>query len=289
MEKIGILLENIEYSLGKNRVHIFDENGGVIGSDPECSFSVQDLKKQIKDKHVQIKFEEGFFTICSIDDSVIFYNESFSKLQSGFDVIINKGDTFKIGDLKFRFADISDIDNEATEAKLKIEDIPRHNELEIAIEPRFKVNIDLNDNIKENIKAKNNLDFIKDKEQKSDTLQIQDSKLFGYQDLLELIRQNFKELKQNQKKINFDQNSSLERKQIEEIIENIPLIKSTKLINTIVLTLISKELYNPLFDGMKNDLFMRCLNSAIKDSINNDKELFEILSLMALEAYKDKS
>lgn len=289
MEKIGILLENIEDSLGKNRVHIFDENGGVIGSDPECSFGVQDLKKQIKDKHVQIKFEEGFFTICPIDDSVIFYNESFSKLQSGFDVIINKGDTFKIGDLKFRFADISDIDNEAIEAKLKIEDIPRHNELEIAIEPRFKVNIDLNDNIKENIKAKNNLDFVKDKEQKSDTLQIQDSKLFGYQDLLEFIRQNFKELKQNQKKINFDQNSSLERKQIEEIIENIPLIKSTKLINTIVLTLISKELYNPLFDGMKNDLFMRCLNSAIKDSINNDKELFEILSLMALEAYKDKS
>ncbi|MBK1963366.1 FHA domain-containing protein [Campylobacter novaezeelandiae] len=289
MEKMGILLENIEDSLGKNRVHIFDENGGVIGSDPECSFSVQDLKKQIKDKHVQIKFEEGFFTICPIDDSVIFYNESFSKLQSGFDVIINKGDTFKIGDLKFRFADISDIDNEAIEAKLKIEDIPRHNELEIAIEPRFKVNIDLNDNIKENIKAKNNLDFVKDKEQKSDTLQIQDSKLFGYQDLLELIRQNFKELKQNQKKINFDQNSSLERKQIEEIIENIPLIKSTKLINIIVLTLISKELYNPLFDGMKNDLFMRCLNSAIKDSINNDKELFEILSLMALEAYKDKS
>lgn len=289
MEKMGILLENIEDSLGKNRVHIFDENGGVIGSDPECSFSVQDLKKQIKDKHVQIKFEEGFFTICPIDDSVIFYNESFSKLQSGFDVIINKGDTFKIGDLKFRFADISDIDNEAIEAKLKIEDIPRHNELEIAIEPRFKVNIDLNDNIKENIKAKNNLDFVKDKEQKSDTLQIQDSKLFGYQDLLELIRQNFKELKQNQKKINFDQNSSLERKQIEEIIENIPLIKSTKLINIIVLTLISKELYNPLFDGMKNDLFMRCLNSAIKDSINNDKELFENLSLMALEAYKDKS
>lgn len=289
MEKMGILLENIEDSLGKNRVHIFDENGGVIGSDPECSFSVQDLKKQIKDKHVQIKFEEGFFTICPIDDSVIFYNESFSKLQSGFDVIINKGDTFKIGDLKFRFADISDIDNEAIEAKLKIEDIPRHNELEIAIEPRFKVNIDLNDNIKENIKAKNNLDFVKDKEQKSDTLQIQDSKLFGYQDLLELIRQNFKELKQNQKKINFDQNSSLERKQIEEIIENIPLIKSTKLINIIVLTLISKELYNPLFDGMKNDLFMRCLNSAIKDSINNDEELFEILSLMALEAYKDKS
>ncbi|MBK1994259.1 FHA domain-containing protein, partial [Campylobacter novaezeelandiae] len=153
MEKMGILLENIEDSLGKNRVHIFDENGGVIGSDPECSFSVQDLKKQIKDKHVQIKFEEGFFTICPIDDSVIFYNESFSKLQSGFDVIINKGDTFKIGDLKFRFADISDIDNEAIEAKLKIEDIPRHNELEIAIEPRFKVNIDLNDNIKENIKA----------------------------------------------------------------------------------------------------------------------------------------
>ncbi|QWU80752.1 FHA domain-containing protein [Campylobacter novaezeelandiae] len=289
MEKMGILLENIEDSLGKNRAHIFDENGGVIGSDPECSFSVQDLKKQIKDKHVQIKFEEGFFTICPIDDSIIFYNESFSKLQSGFDVIINKGDTFKIGDLKFRFTDISDIDNEAIEAKLKIEDIPRHNELEIAIEPRFKVNIDLNDNIKENIKAKNNLDFVKDKEQKSDTLQIQDSKLFGYQDLLELIRQNFKELKQNQKKINFDQNSSLERKQIEEIIENIPLIKSTKLINIIVLTLISKELYNPLFDGMKNDLFMRCLNSAIKDSINNDKELFEILSLMALEAYKDKS
>ncbi|MBK1972231.1 FHA domain-containing protein [Campylobacter sp. 2018MI35] len=288
MEKIGILLENIEDSLSKNRVYIFDENGGIIGSDPECSFSVQDLKKQIKDKHAQIKFEEGFFTICPIDDALIFYNESFSKLQSGFDVIINKGDTFKIGNLNFRFVDINDINNESTEAKLKIEDIPRHNELEIAIEPRFKVNIDLNDNAK-NIKAKNNLDFVKNKEQKNDILEIQDDRLFEYQNLLNLIKEKFEELKQDQKKIDFAKDCSLQKKQIEEIIENIPLIKSTKLINIMALTLISKELYSPLFGGMKNDLFMKYLSAAIKDSIDNDKELFENLSLLALEAYKDKN
>ncbi|MBK1973911.1 hypothetical protein JG677_07625, partial [Campylobacter sp. TTU-622] len=174
------------------------------------------------------------------------------------------------------------------EAKLKIEDIPRHNELEIAIEPRFKVNIDLNDNAK-NIKAKNNLDFVKNKEQKNDILEIQDDRLFEYQNLLNLIKEKFEELKQDQKKIDFAKDCSLQKKQIEEIIENIPLIKSTKLINIMALTLISKELYSPLFGGMKNDLFMKYLSAAIKDSIDNDKELFENLSLLALEAYKDKN
>lgn len=75
---------------------------------------------------------------------------------------------------------------------------------------------------------------------------------------------------------------------LETIIVNIPLIKSTKLINILALGLISKELYSPIFEMMgndKNDSFVKYIQCAIQQSIKDDKSSLEFLLIKALEKY----
>lgn len=165
-EKIGVIIENIEEVSTRDKMYIFDKGGGFIGSDTQCSFCVQDKVNGIQNKHLKIGFEEGFFTIAPVEDAIVFYNESFSKMQGGFETIINKGDVFKISNIKFRFVDCKGIDEELFKNKEKLDNIERHDEIdENLLKPRGKVQFDFKEkeNIKELIESKTNYDFIEEK------------------------------------------------------------------------------------------------------------------------------
>ncbi|WP_246023100.1 hypothetical protein [Campylobacter estrildidarum] len=75
---------------------------------------------------------------------------------------------------------------------------------------------------------------------------------------------------------------SLNIKELESIIDNIPLIKSTKLLN---IFRIIKELYSPIFEEMEENIFIKYLESALQNNIKEDKILFENLTIKALEKY----
>lgn len=293
-EKIGVIIENLEEILTRGKAYIFDKEGGFIGSDSQCSFCVQDRENKIQSKHLRIGFEEGFFTIAPVEDAVVFYSESFSKMQGGFETIINKGDIFRISNVQFRFVDYKEINEEFLRNKEKLDDIEKCDEIdEGLLTPRGKIQFDFKEkeNIKEIVGSKTDYAFIEEKIDNS-FLNQSDKKNpleFEYQNILKTIDKTLRELQMNQKsaKLN-EQYGKLDIKDLEKIIANIPLIKSTTLINLLALSLISKELYSPIFEEMEEDMFIKYLQVAIQGNIKEEKALFENLTIKALEKYKNR-
>ena len=293
-EDIGLMLENAEENKIKtNAACIFDEGGGFIGSGAECILCVQDKEKNINEKHIRINFEEGFFTITPVDESKVFYNESFSPMQGGYENIINKGDTFKIGLLKFRFVESKEISKELLEGKERLEVVSKQDDNidEVHLRPRGKVKIDFNEkqSVKELIESKPNYDFIEIKDS-PEPLKIEVNSLdFTRENIDELLNKALKQLQQNQKKVHLnDDYTDLNIKDLEQIIANIPLIKSAKLINLIALSLINKELYSPIFEEMQDNAFLTYLKAAIQGDMNEQKHSLENLTIRALLSYREK-
>lgn len=292
-EKIGVIIENLETVSSKQKAHIFDTDGGFIGSDSQCDFYVQDKDKKIHSKHLKIGFEEGFFTISPIEDAPIFYNESFSKMQGGFEVAINKGDVFRIENVQFRFVDSAEIDNELLKSKESLNNLEQYEEIDDnLLQPRGKVAFTFQEkeNIREIVESKADYAFMEQKE--SDEFLNQDSNqiILNTTNILHIIDKMLSELKQEQQHIILDDRCE-QIEDLETIITNTPLIKSTKLINILALGIISRELYSPIFEMIgkdKNDNFAKYIQCAIKKSIKDDKRSFESLAIKALEKYLQK-
>lgn len=293
-EKIGVIIENLEDVLTQDRAYVFDEEGGFIGRDSQCSFCVQDKENKICNKHVKIGFEEGYFTIAPVEEAIVFYNESFSQMQGGFETIISKGDTFKISNIRFSFVDSKEIDETFLKGKEKLVDIEKYNDIdENLLEPRGRVHFDFKGKEEVNalIESKSNHAFMGEKT--NDNFLVQNDEknpsTFAYQDILKTLDRIFQELRTNQKSTTLnEQCEELDIKTLENIIANTPLIKSTKLINLIVLSLISKELYSPIFEEMKEDMFVKYLKTAIQNNIKEEETLLENLAIKALECYKNR-
>lgn len=292
-EKIGVIIENLEEISTKEEAHIFDKEGGFIGSDPQCSFYVQDRENGIQNRHLKIGFEEGYFTIAPVEEAIVFYNESFSKMQGGFETIINKGDIFRISNVQFRFVDHKEIDEKFLRNKEKIGDVERYDEIDDEqLRPRGKVQFDFKEkeNIRELIEENANSAFVEEKKNSFLNQSDKNNPLeFEYQNILKTLDKVLKELQINQKSVKLnEQYGDLNTEDLEKIIANIPLIKSTKLINLLALILINKELYSPIFEEMEENMFIKYLRIAIHSNIKEDKVLFENLTIKALEKYKNR-
>lgn len=291
-EKIGIIIENLEAISSQQKAHIFDADGGFIGSDSQCAFYVQDKDKKIQSKHLKIGFEEGFFTIAPIEDATVFYNESFSKMQGGFEVAINKGDVFRIENVKFRFVDCAEIDDELLKNKESLNNLERYEEIDDnLLQPRGKVSLNFKEkeNIKEIIGSKTDYAFM-DRQENDDFFSQNSNKIFlNTANMLHIMGKILEELQQNKQHITLnDECENMNVEDLETIIANIPLIKSTKLINILALGLISKELYSPIFEMMgndKNDSFVKYIQCAIQQSIKDNESMLETLAIKALEKY----
>lgn len=155
MEQIAITAKHLNESHTPLQYCIFDENGGTIGSDSTNNFCLQDT--EIQERHVSIQYEEGCFTIASIGDSDIFYNESFSALRAGYETTINLGDTFRIGNYKFTIIDPKDIQEDFVDNKKILNEVARYNKLDaLEIKPRGQVSgLHLDEEKIEDILSKN--------------------------------------------------------------------------------------------------------------------------------------
>ena len=75
---------------------------------------------------------------------------------------------------------------------------------------------------------------------------------------------------------------------LEAILSTIRLTDSTKLINSVLLQLVCKELYSHMYDIVENNSFFKYLSGAVTKSTQEKKEAFEYLVLKALESYISK-
>lgn len=290
-EKIGIIIENYAECESKTKTCVFNIEGGFIGSSSECTFCVQDKLGQIRQTHAKISYEEDCFTIAPVEDAEIFYNGSFSKMTGGYDTMISKGDTFKIGNIEFRFVEPQSIQQSLEEDKKHIENIEKYKEFdEIEIKPIGQTSINFNKKEElQNIIKTNDYSFIeKEKTDNSFLREIdqKDPNILEYENILKSLLKGFKDLKTKQRnaKLNAEY-SHLNIKDLESIINHIPLIKSTKLLNIIALSMIAKELYSPIFEEMEENMFIKYFEAAIQNNIKEDKILFENLTMKALEKY----
>ncbi|RDU61953.1 FHA domain-containing protein [Helicobacter sp. MIT 14-3879] len=290
-EEIGIAIENYDECVNGAKLFIFQTKGGTIGSGDDCTFRIQDKLEQIKNTHAIVSYEEGSFTIAPFEDADIYYNKSFSKIPNGYEIIISIGDIFRIGNLEFKFVDANSIEESIKENKKYLEDIEKRNHFdEIEIKPRGKtsINFDKNEELKEILKN-NDYKFIEqEKTDKSFLKEItqKNPNSLEYENILKSLMKNFKDIKTKQQnsKLNKDY-SPISIKDFESIVNNIPLIKSTKLINILALSMIAKELYTPIFEEMEENMFIKYLEAVIQNNIKEDKILFENLTIKALEKY----
>ncbi|MBT0828901.1 hypothetical protein KJQ75_08745, partial [Campylobacter lari] len=112
---------------------------------------------------------------------------------------------------------------------------------------------------------------------------------FTYENIEKILDKLQNELSQNRKKTILNDNfQKLNIDDFQTVISKIPLIKDTKLINLVVLKLITKELYSPVFKEMEEDIFMTYLQNALQNIIKNDQNIFENLTLLSLNKYKEK-
>ena len=291
-EKIGIIIGNLEENLTANRAQIFDKSGGFIGSGYESLFIVQDKQSNIADKHVRISYEEGFFTISPVEDSLVFYNESFSPMQSGYDTIINKDDVFKIGLIKFHIIDSKEINEDMLKGKEEINKVKKDDHLDnIPLSPRGKAKIELEkdeiQNIIKDTTASLTLSTLEPSTNFMDDITKDDSS-FNYQNMSKSLEKIFNAIKIERKNAKATgEVKTINIKDFENILSNIPLIQSTKLINTLALILINKELYSSIFEEIaEEDIFMEYLSQAIHANIQGSSDLFENILIKALENYQ---
>ena len=162
MEQMAVTIQNLENAANySSKFYIFDENGGDIGSDSSATFRCQDTDGSIHAKHARIGYEEGFFTISSYENCDIFYADSFSKIASDYETVVNEGDVFRAGGLKLMFINPSKLEEYAIKTQKLIENTPNFDKLDdVYLEPRGKLsNVDFKEQPDINIFPKEDDEF----------------------------------------------------------------------------------------------------------------------------------
>lgn len=101
----------------------FDEHGGYIGSDPECSWIIDCPGSRIARRHALISFDEDAFWLN--DDSVdgVLHNDASSSIGRGNRVRILEGDTFRLGEIKISACRVAQTDEASSSCA---SDAPAH-------------------------------------------------------------------------------------------------------------------------------------------------------------------
>ncbi|MCD8212467.1 MAG: hypothetical protein LUC34_00115 [Campylobacter sp.] len=297
--QIAVTIQNLENATNySSKIYIFDESGGDIGSDSSSALFCQDVNSSIQPRHARISYEEGFFTIAPYENCDVFYNDSFSKLAIGYETVINEGDIFRVGDLKLIFINPSKITEYADKTQKLIENTPNFDRLDdIHLEPRGKIlDVDFKEQPNVGVFPEKNDEFYIMNEPHTHIREVQrplaqqtTQNMLSSQNLDSLIEKFMAEFHTDIKPSPIETNcATLSVKDLEAILLTIPLSNSTKLVNTVLIKLVCKELYSHMYDIVENNSFFKYLSDAITKSTQEKKAAFEYLVLKALESYISK-
>ncbi|PAF46720.1 hypothetical protein BKH41_08675 [Helicobacter sp. 12S02232-10] len=299
MEKFCIEVQNPENISNTTPSYcIFEKDGGIIGSGKGCYWELQDENGSINERHVAIAFIEDCFTIVPIEASDIFYNHSFSRLGYGHHVSINMGDTFQIGDLILTIKPAKAVVSNAKNTNSILKDIDQQTELDaIKITDKGK---EENFTLKEENDKKellDNADILEifpqqENEPKApfNAIGLEElikSEQISVKALLEVIAKTIDNRKNNLRfsKLPIPQESLLSIGDFEHIISNFPMIQSHTVLNVVVLSLIIKELSNPILEDIEENYLEKQLSGLLMSAANGDCSMIEKLLLRALEKY----
>lgn len=302
MDKVAIIAQDLNNANANIQYHIFDENGGTIGSSSTNNLCLQD--SQIHEKHAKIQYEDGCFTISSIGDADIFYNDSFSKLNSGYETIMELGDTFNIGNYKCNIIDPKDLKDEFLDNKKIINEIDPYDKLDNAeIRPRGQINgLDIEEEKLEDILNDNKIfsdfmhniqDTTKPREysfQDNDTIKINTEDIIQHtpltiKQILSILSNKLDNIRHVDIDLSDEVDHKLDASKLETIIANKPLLESTELINTALLSIIVKELYNPTLESIDDNILANVFNCAMIKNLQGDTTSLQYILVKALQSY----
>ena len=297
MEQIAVTIQNLENAANySSKFYIFDENGGDIGSDSGVTFRCQDSDGAILARHARI----GFFTISSYENCDIFYADSFSKIASDYETVVNEGDVFRVGSLKLMFINPSKLEEYAAKTQKLIENTPSFDKLDdVRLEPRGKLlNVDFKEQPDINIFPKEDDEFYIKNDSPAKATEPNPAyapkpftqNMISSQTLNDLTQKLLGQLRNEIAPNTIESNSAtLSVADLEAILSTIRLTDSTKLINSVLLQLVCKELYSHMYDIVENNSFFKYLSGAVTKSTQEKKQSFEYLVLKALESYISKN
>ena len=99
--KLKITVQNVQQMQPALPVSCtFSQRGGIIGSDGEITWQVQDLSRSIPENAARIVVIDGHFTIESFEQAKIYINGATAPLVTGRVVILSDKDQLQIGELK---------------------------------------------------------------------------------------------------------------------------------------------------------------------------------------------
>lgn len=306
MEQVAITAQHLDDLHIPLQYYIFDKNGGTIGRDNTNSFCLQDNK--LGQRHVSIQYEEGCFTIASIGDNEVFYNESFSKLHAGYETTIELGDTFRAGSYKFSIIDPKDIQEDFIDNKKIINEVAPYNKLDdLNIKPRGQISgLHLNEEKIEYMLTKNkdleDLAHIPSMQDPYITKDMQHHKqeytpskpieinAITPQYLTALLHNILNTYQADHLPLSEifapTREESLTNETMQSIIEETLLVDSVSLANVAILALIIKDLINPLYETL-DDICKPILEHSLKEIQHNNKKSLQTLLIKALKKYLD--
>lgn len=101
--KLTLRVENVNEVVPALPLHcVFSQRGGIIGSDDEATWKIQDEEGSIPEAVARIVVVDQHFTIEALNGSKIFVNGSTSSIASGRPVILADKDTIGMGLLNCR-------------------------------------------------------------------------------------------------------------------------------------------------------------------------------------------
>lgn len=300
MEQICIrILNPSKLKKGLRPYCIVTNFGGIIGSDKECFWNIQDEEESIMPEHVRISYEEDCFGISSVNGAPIFLNKSFSPLMSSYDFAVNVGDSFSIGSLELCVASPEEARDLVENASVALENINRYEKLDnVQLKLSGTVeNFDAEDSqIIEKLVDNSDIlgiaptmegDFKEDSISSAQNKSVPVSK----SEIMKLISkiaedmQKDYSLKESTLFKASEPSKLLTMKDIEYMVKNTHLIKSATLVNAAVLTMILNELDSPIFEEMGDNYFLKTILSGLSRSLGNDAENIERLCLRAIIKY----
>lgn len=323
MQQIAITMQHIGDLSTILQYCIIDEYGGIIGSDSTSSLCIEDEK--VHPQHASIQYEEGCFSIASIGNSDIFYNNSFSKLVAGYETIMELGDNFRIGDYQFNVIHTDDLQKEFLDVKKIIKDTKPYNMLDnMDIKPRGQISgmdIDTDtidtilshktyiDSVFQDIYKRNdeldsvsiNADDLKQPSVKHGNNIPQDTHIINMdytknhqvhitaRDISALINDLFQQLPPcSTIPTHLDFCADIDSEELKNHLITTPLVTSPLLTNLLILSLVIREFDNPLLEILDQDILSTTLTHAIMQQKQGEYQELYCLLYKALQSYLAK-
>lgn len=96
------IIHAVSWGASLRSSHTFTPSGGLIGRGQDTDWYLEDETKSLSRQHAQVSFDNGRFFISDLSQNGTFHVDSSTRLPANEPFEVKSGDTFSIGEYKFR-------------------------------------------------------------------------------------------------------------------------------------------------------------------------------------------